>query len=141
MGEGRVVGIDYGTKRVGIAIADPLGMFAQPVGTFDPDGAIGKLRSIGQDDGIRTVVIGWPLSEDGRETDSTRRVDRFVRRIRNALGTVEVVRWDERYTSEEARDRLRGRGPVGVGRVDTAAAGIILQEYLDSRSDRPGEPE
>ncbi len=138
MSEGRIVGIDYGTRRVGIAMSDPLGIFSQPVGTFDPDEAIRKLRAIGDGDGIRTIVIGWPLSEDGRETESTRRVDLYVRRIRNALGKVEVVRWDERYTSEEARDRLRGRGPVGLGRLDTAAAGIILQEFLDSRAGGAG---
>lgn len=135
------MGIDYGTKRVGIALADPLAMFAQPVGTFSPDDAVGRLKSIMDRDGIRVVVIGWPLSEDGRETDSTRRVDLYVRRIRNAIGKVEIVRWDERYTSEEARDRLRGQGPVGAGRIDTAAAGIILQEYLDNLHAVTGEPE
>lgn len=139
MSTGRIVGIDYGTKRVGIAMADPLGMFAQPVGTFDPDGAILRLRAIREEDGIRTVVIGWPLSEEGLETESTRRVDLFVRRLRNALGKVEVVRLDERYTSEEARDRLKGRGPIGAGRLDTVAAGIILQEYLDGRDGETGE--
>ena len=141
MSEGRVVGVDFGTKRVGIAVADPLAMFAQPVGTFSPDEAIARLRAIRDEDGILTVVIGWPLSEDGRETESTRRVDQFVRRIRNAVGKVNVVRWDERYTSEEARDRLVGIGPIDVGRLDTAAAGIILQEYLDSRAAPDGEPD
>jgi putative Holliday junction resolvase len=114
-------------------------MFAQPVGTFDQDGAVAKIRSIHETEGIRTVVIGWPLSEDGTENESTRRVDRFVRRIRNALRKVEVVRWDERYTTEEARDRLRGRGSSGEGRLDTAAAGIILQEFLDSRQGNPND--
>jgi putative Holliday junction resolvase len=141
MGDGRIVGIDYGTKRVGLAMADPLQMFAQPVGTFDPDEAVRRLKAIHAEEGIGTVVIGWPLEEDGREGDSTRRVDRYVRRLRNALGRIEVVRWDERDTSEEARDRLAGRGPVHEGRVDTAAAGLILQEYLDSRARAPGEPE
>jgi len=139
MSEGRVVGLDFGTRRVGVAIADPLEMFAQPVGTFDQDGAVAKLRSIRDSDGVRTVVIGWPLSEDGTENESTRRVDQFVRRIRNALGRVEVVRWDERYTTEEARDRLRGRGSSEGGRLDTAAAGIILQEFLDARRGNPNE--
>lgn len=126
---GRVIGVDVGTKRVGLAKADLLRMFAQPVGTFAPDRALEEIRAIADLDGIDTVVVGWPLSEDGREGGATRMVNIYVRRIRKAVGKVHVVRLDERYTSEEARQRIRATR--SRAQLDTIAAGIILQEYLD----------
>lgn len=140
----RVVAVDYGTKRVGLAISDPLRMFAQPLGTFDPTGAVEALKSIRDTHGLDCIVVGWPLAEDGKEGVATRRVDEFVRRLRNALGKITVVRWDERHTSEAARDALKergqsvrkggakGKGSGEGGRLDQAVAGILLQEYLDS---------
>lgn len=131
----RVVGIDYGEIRVGLAIADPLGLFAQPIGTFSPGDAIANLVTLHQTEGIRTIVIGWPLLPDGTEGGATESVDRFVRRVLKRVGSIDIIRWDERNTSEEARDRiLSGPNPsmrkAGRGRVDTVAAGIILEEYL-----------
>ncbi|MBO6576448.1 MAG: Holliday junction resolvase RuvX [Rhodothermales bacterium] len=125
----RVLGVDVGNKRVGVAKADPLRMFAQPVGTFDPNTALERIRLIHESDGVETVVVGWPLTEKGSEGPATRMVNTYVRRIRKAVPGVHIVRLDERYTSEEARDRLR-TSRSGVP-VDTIAAGIILQEYLD----------
>ncbi len=137
MASGRIVGIDFGTRRVGIAVSDPLRMFSQPLGTYDPSGAVEMLRGLRDRDGIDTVVIGWPLDEEGREGPATRRVDEFVRRLRNALGRITVVRVDERYTSEAVKDTLAGGfGARTRGRVDTAVAGLLLQEYLDAL---PGE--
>lgn len=144
MSHPRVVAIDYGTKRVGIAISDPLKLFAQPLGTFDAAGAVDALRTVRDTDGLDCIVIGWPLAEDGKEGVATRRVDEFVRRLRNALGKITVVRWDERHSSEAARDGLKERGqsvrkggangksPAEAGRLDQAVAGMLLQEYLDS---------
>lgn len=131
---GRIVGVDYGTKRVGLAVSDPLRLFAQPVGTFGPDEAVDRLRAIHDEFGIAVVVIGWPLQEDGTEGEATRRVDAFVRRLRNALRGIRVVRWDERHTTEEIRARQGGRRTRSDdrGRIDTAVAGLLLQEYLDS---------
>ncbi len=81
--------------------------------------------------------MGWPLMEDGSEGEATRRVDAYISRLSKMLRGVKFVRWDERYTSEEAKDRLRGRLRRGdKGRVDMAAAGIILQEYLDAHETR-----
>ena len=58
----RLVGVDHGAKRVGLAVADPLRLFAQPLGTFGPAEAVDRLRTLHADEGIETVVVGWPLT-------------------------------------------------------------------------------
>ena len=135
-GHPRIVSVDYGTRRVGLSIADPLRMFAQPLDTCSPTSAVEKLVAIHQREKIDVIVIGWPLKEDGSEGSATRRVNEYIRRLLNQMPDVDIVRWDERYTSEEAKEMLRGRSyRGGRGSVDQVAAGIILQEYLDSISE------
>ena len=134
----RIVGVDIGTKRVGIAVADPLRLFAQTRGTYPPEEALKALREMSDEEGIDTVVVGWPLTEEGTAEDATDMVESYVDRIREALGEVTVVREDERYTSEIAKDLLRRAGVsqpgrYDRGRVDAAAAAVILQGYLDKR--------
>ena len=131
----RVAAVDYGTRRVGLALADPLGLFAQPAGTFSPREAVQRLVLLHRTEGLGTVVVGWPLKEDGQEGQATRRVKEFMAWLRRVLPGVRLVPWDEGYTSEEAKSRLADRGEgYSKERVDAFAAGIILQEYLDSRS-------
>ena len=138
-GHPRIVSVDYGTRRVGLSIADPLRMFAQPLDTHSPESAIEKLVAIHQNEKIEVIVIGWPLEEDGSEGCATRRVNEYILRLLNRMPDVHVVRWDERYTSEEAKTMLRGRSYQGKrGLVDQVAAGIILQEYLDAISETTG---
>ena len=134
----RIVGVDVGTKRVGIAVADPLRLFAQTRGTYPPEEALEALREMSGEEGIDTVVVGWPLTEEGTAENATDMVESYVDRIREALGEVTVVREDERYTSEIAKDLLRRAGVsqpgrYDRGRVDAAAAAVILQGYLDRR--------
>jgi len=133
----RVVGVDVGTKRVGIAKADPLGLFAQPEGTYGPDEALDALRTLAKDVGIEVIVVGWPLTEDGTEGEATEMVDDYVDRIMATLSAPTIVRRDERYTSERAKELLRRAGVsqpgrYDKGRVDAAAAAVILQGYLDA---------
>ena len=133
----RVVGVDYGTKRVGLAVADPLRLFAQPQGTYPPEQAVRVLRRLHETDGIEAVVVGWPLTPDGEEGAATQLVQPFINRLKNVLRDVVIVKWDERYTSEAAREVLLRTG-IGrkarreKGRVDAVAAALILQEYLDA---------
>lgn len=134
--ESRVVGVDVGTKRVGVAVADPLRLFARPHGTYTPDESLDTLRSLREEAGIERIVVGWPLTEDGAAEDATEMVQTYVDRIRETLGAVEVVREDERYTSEIAKDLLREAGVsqpgrYDKGRVDAAAAAVILQGHLN----------
>jgi len=139
--DGRIVAIDYGTKRVGIAVTDPLGLFPQPYGTFSPAEAVEALRKLQQQDGIQTIVIGWPLTKEGDEGTGTARVQQYINRLHNALDAVDIVKWDERYTTIEARERLAASDHTKKrlhrrshkGRVDEAAAGLMLQEFLNQR--------
>lgn len=130
--------MDFGTKRTGIALADPLRLFAQPAGAFPPGEAVDELRRIHREEGIETLVIGWPLTEAGEEGISVQRVKEYVARLERALPGVEIVRWDERFTSEYAKRKIAEAGPrKGMrgrkGRVDAAAAAVILQEFLGQR--------
>jgi putative Holliday junction resolvase len=142
----RVVAVDYGTRRVGLALADPLRVIAQPYGTYAPEAALQVLQRLHAEEGIETLVIGWPLTEAGTEGEATRRVERFIRRLRRLLPGVQIVRWDERYTSELAKERLREVGGPrkkrrDKGRIDQMAAVIILQEYLEQQEPKAGLPE
>lgn len=133
----RILGIDYGLRRVGLALADPLRLFARPHGTFSPDEALAELRRLQASEGIETVVVGWPLTPDGAEGPATERVQTFINRIRRALPGIPIVRWDERYSSQRAREAIRAAGARRKARrdrarVDAAAAALILQEYLDA---------
>lgn len=135
----RIVAVDYGTKRVGVAVADPLRLFAQPFGTFPPDAAVEALHTLRAEDGIETIVVGWPLTPDGEEGKAVERVRPYFNRLRNAFSGTEVIAWDERYSSERAKEAIRATGAGRKARrdkerVDRAAAAIILQEYLDSLS-------
>lgn len=136
MNHSRVVGIDYGTKRVGIAMSDPFRMFAQAVGTYSPDDAVVRLRALKRDPGFDTIVVGWPLTLSGEEGDATDFVRPFINRLYKEFPDTRLVRWDERYSSARARDVLLEAGVPKKkrrekGRVDSVAAAVILQEYLD----------
>ena len=135
----RIVGVDYGTKRVGLAVADPLRMFAQPHGAYSQEEAVEQLRVILHTDGIEVIVVGWPLTLEGEEGTATERVQQYINRLRNAFPKVAVVKRDERLTSEMAKEAIRrfgtkwrGHPKEHKGRVDAAAAALILQDYLDA---------
>ncbi len=132
----RIAAVDYGQKRVGIAISDPLRLFAQPYGAYSPDQALEVLKSLQALDGLDVIVAGWPLTIEGEEGEMTIAVQQFINRMQKVLPGVDVVKWDERYTSEVAKEAIRSAGAKrkarrDKGRIDAAAASIILQEYLD----------
>ena len=133
----RVLAIDYGTKRIGVAKSDPLGLFAQPVGTFDLEGLYATLERIVREDGIERIIVGYPLSDRGEENRMTGVIDRFVEQLVGRFPALPVETVDEHRSSREARQLLAGSGASRKkrnvkGRVDTAAACVILQQYLDT---------
>ena len=94
-----------------------------------------------EEEGITLFVVGWPLSLEGEENDATAFVDTFVEKLEEAVPGVEVARQDERFSSEIAIGALREAGVRqpgrhDKGRVDAAAAAIILQDYLDAKEKR-----
>ena len=135
----RVVGVDYGARRVGIALADPLRIAARPVGTFAPGEALRRLAALAEAEPVGVVVVGWPLDDDGREGAAVDRVRPFLGRVRKLLPDAEVVVQDERESSRRAMRQLVEAGvPKGRrrarGTLDAAAACVILQDWLDERS-------
>jgi putative holliday junction resolvase len=134
----RIAAVDYGMKRVGLAVADPLRLFAQPLGTYSPDEAVSELRDLAAGDGLEVVILGLPLMPDDSPGMMTDRVEEYARRLRNALSGCEIVLQDERESSIRARAAIidagaRRKARSDRGRVDAAAAAIILQDYLDEQ--------
>jgi len=130
---GRVLAIDPGERRVGLAISDPLGITAQGLPTFDRKrgDVIAHVRELVAHYEVERIVVGRPLSMSGRESESTKRAAEFARAIAQAT-SLPVETWDERLSSAEAHRVLRGTR-AEKGAVDRVAAALILQGYLDAQ--------
>lgn len=133
----RLVGIDVGKKRVGIAQTDLLKTIATPVGTFSPENVFEELRKITENAPVQKFVVGWPLSLDGEEGAATKMVNDFIKKLSHSFPDIDIVKVDERFTSTQARGMMIDAGipkkkRQEKGRVDRIAAAIILQNYLDT---------
>ena len=134
----RVAGVDYGDRRVGVAVTDPLRLFARPVGTYGPGQALAVLAEMAAAD-VSVIVVGWPLDDDGAEGAAVDRIRPFLGRLKKAAPGAEVVVQDERDSSRRAVEGLVEAG-AGRGRrrdkatVDAAAACVILQDWLDEQA-------
>lgn len=134
-GPGRVAGVDYGTRRVGLALADGLRIAAHPVGAFPPEAALAELRRLDALHGLAVIAVGWPLETDGSEGKAVARVVPFFNRLKKAFPKAEVVAVDERLSSREAQERLHAAGAWGTvrrdkGVLDAEAACVLLEDYL-----------
>ena len=133
----RIMGIDYGTKRIGIAISDPSCTMAHPLDTVvvKADGShIEQIRGLVGEYEITKVVVGLPYNMDGTIGASGERVASWADELAKSL-SLPVVLWDERLTTSEAHDFLIGLKVKGKKRkhiVDKIAASIILNDYLNS---------
>jgi len=135
----RVIAIDYGTKRIGVAKSDPLQLFAQPVGTVDRAGLSGMLEEMLRSDEIGRVIIGYPLSGNGETNAMTGVIDRFIEELLVEFPQLIMERVDEHHSSKDARKILAASGKSRKvrqekGRIDSAAACVLLTEYLESRN-------
>jgi putative Holliday junction resolvase len=135
----RVLGIDFGERRIGIAISDPGGTFALPhgaLGRSDDASAIRALAALAREEGIGRIVVGEPLRADGSAGSAARRARSFARKLAAETGLpVETI--DETLTSRAADERLAEAGVPAAkraGRRDALAAQLLLQEALDRRS-------
>ncbi|MBL0059097.1 MAG: RNA 2',3'-cyclic phosphodiesterase [Elusimicrobia bacterium] len=131
---GVALGVDWGRRRVGVAVSDELGRMAHPLATLEPKslaGLVGELAELARVRGALTLVLGLPKHMNGSEGESAGAVRQLAGQLEEA--GLSVVLWDERLTSWEAQGRLRegGGGRGDKGRVDRAAAALLLQAYLD----------
>lgn len=129
----KVLAVDYGTKRVGLAIGDETLKLISPKGTVKSEKAIEKIKEIVKESKVGKIVLGYPLTPSGKEGQRAKIVKRFYEQLKEELPEVEIILWDERWTTQEALRRLEGLSPKKKKELkDVMAAMIILEEYLDS---------
>jgi putative Holliday junction resolvase len=135
----RVLAIDPGERRMGIALSDELGMLARPAGFLDAEPLeefMGSLKRTVAENGVGLVVVGMPRNMDGSYGPAATKARELIDALRDVL-SVSVKPWDERLTTVQAHRFLRESGRSSrdrKGRVDAAAAAVLLQSYLDAQS-------
>lgn len=135
----RIIGIDYGLKRTGIAISDPLGIFASPVETVPSAKIIDYLKNYTSKEQIELFVVGYPINMNNTPSEAARYVEAFLKQLKKHLPQIPVELEDERFTSVLAHRSMIDGGMKKSARRDKAAvdkisASIILQSYLDRKS-------
>jgi putative Holliday junction resolvase len=130
----RILAIDLGSKRIGLAMTDPLHMIASPYKTIhyrSDKQLISDVMAVVEANAVETVVIGLPLHEDSSESEGSSRSRSFAAKL-NRRG-IDTVLWDERYTSRDAEESLRRCGldrRRALAKIDSIAASYILEDYL-----------
>jgi len=138
---GRVLGIDYGTRRVGIAVSDPLRILTRGLGTLEnAPGLLERIAEKVREEQVLLIVVGMPFAPDGGPGAKGEEVAQFIRLLRDHV-PVPVEVWDESFTSVDARRAfidggMKKRKRQQKGRVDEMAARLLLQEYLESTHHR-----
>lgn len=137
----RIMAIDYGKKRTGVAVTDPLQIIATGLATVDTHMALVFLRDYLSKEQVETIIVGEPLNLNDSETHATAGAREFAKKLKRHFPSVKVELVDERFTSKMASDAIREMGLKKKDRrekgiVDEVAATIMLQEYLESR--KPG---
>ena len=132
---GRLLGVDHGDRRIGLALSDPIPMIASPLTTLTVDNAqeaIDAIIEIVKEYNVVLVVVGFPLGMKGQETAQTKHVKNFANTlIKNGI---RVVLQDERLTSVSAKKSIidqKKKPNKNKGLVDQTAAAILLQQYID----------
>lgn len=139
----RVMGIDYGERRLGVSISDPGGVVAGSPSVIEvtsPQDAVAKVTEIAGNEGIAEIVVGYPVSLRGEAGAQAAKVTEFAALLSQSRGKP-VALWDERYSTVEAQRLLQNLSKKvrrQKGKRDAIAAMLILQSYLDSKSSGPG---
>jgi len=135
----RILGLDHGTKRVGVAVSDEMHMIALPLEYIAPEpfaDFLARLKEILREKEIELILIGMPRNMDGSYGPAALKVQEFAAALKDAV-TVPLKLWDERLTTTQAQKFLIQGGMRREKRkekVDQTAAAILLQSYLDSRT-------
>ena len=135
----RIIGIDYGRKRTGLAVSDPLGIFASALDTVHSAKIIDYIKNYAAAERIIRFVVGYPRNLDGRPSEAAADVDAFLKVLAKAFPDIPVTLEDERFTSVLAHRAMIDGGMKASDRrdkasVDRISAAIILQGYLDRTS-------
>ena len=139
MTSGRIVSLDIGVRTIGVAVADPLRIIATPLGTVRRGqsiaGDIAALRELLKSYEIERFVLGWPLKADGTESENLPVVKGVEKRLAKEFPGIPIAHENELLSTRTARDRIshdpKGRADKKSGRLDAAAAAVILESYLE----------
>ncbi|MBQ3959368.1 MAG: Holliday junction resolvase RuvX [Muribaculaceae bacterium] len=137
----RILGIDYGRKRTGIAVTDPLQIVANGLTTVPTHTLLDFIKKYIEQEQVEAIVIGKPTQLNGEPSESMRYIDPFIKRLQNELPQMPVILFDERFTSTLAHQAMidggmKKKDRQDKARVDAIAASIILNDYLQSKSQR-----
>lgn len=135
---GRLLGIDFGTKRIGLAVTDPLRIFASPLATVATGEFDKFLSGYLSSESVDAFVIGYPVQMNNKPSESVKYIDPFIRKLEKNYPAIKIHLVDERFTSKMA---LRSMIDGGVrknerknkGLIDRTSAAIILQSFLDRK--------
>jgi putative Holliday junction resolvase len=138
---GRIIGIDYGVKRIGLAVTDPLQIFASPLITVSPAEFDNFINDFLKTDDVDAFVIGYPVQMNNRPSASVTYINPFIKKLKKRYPEKHIYLEDERFTSQMALRTMIEGGVKKKDRrdksiVDKISASIILQSFLDNRSHR-----
>ncbi len=136
---GRILAIDYGNKRTGLAVTDELQIIANGLTTIHPKDLIDFLKKYLSEENVELIVVGKPLDMQNRPSDASKYIEPFINQLKKQFPSIPVKRVDERFTSKMA---MRTMIEAGLGKkarqnkalVDTISATIILQSYMEQQS-------
>lgn len=136
---GRIIGIDYGNKRIGLAVTDPLQIFASPLATISPSEFDTFIENYTKTETVDAWVIGYPRQMNNQPSESIKYIDPFIRKLKKRYPGKKVHLADERFTSKLAMRSMIDGGVKKNDRrdksmVDRISASIILQSFLDTSS-------
>lgn len=134
----RLIGIDYGRKRVGVALSDPLCIFASPLETVPSAKIIDYLKNFAEKETITRFVVGYPLNMNGQPSEAAADIEVFLKTLSKQFPDIPITLEDERFTSVLAHRAMIDGGMKYQDRrdknsVDKISAAIILQSYLDKK--------
>jgi len=144
MNNERLMGLDFGSKTVGVALSDPTGLIASPLEIIERERedklrkTFSRIEELIEEYKVTKIVLGLPLNMDSSEGERVKKTQEFKEALERRTG-LEIVFWDERLSTVEAHDIMTEAGVKGIDRkkfVDKIAASIILQGYMDSQKEK-----
>ncbi len=138
---GRILAIDYGTKRIGLAVTDPLQMFASPLNTVSPEDFDSFIEDYMKSEEVEAFVVGYPVQMNNKPSEALNYINPFIKKLNKTFPDKDIHLADERYTSRMALRIMIDGGVKKKDRqdksmVDKISASIILQSFLDNRSNK-----
>ena len=134
--EGRVMALDYGEKRIGVAISDGLGLTAQPRPFIKQSNqVVSTIQQLIKENDIKEIIVGMPYNQEGKKNNKCLEIENFIDNLKGNV-SIPVISYDERYSTVAASRQLQDLGynqKKQRGKIDSMAAAFILQGYLDKK--------